>query len=70
MANYDQDVRTKVDVETLSLIQAIQIATDTTQAELVRGWIMAAAKAELHKANIICRVMRVEGSDGAKEGTP
>lgn len=62
------DLRTKVPTETLSVIHALELASGDTQSEIVRRWIIAAAKAELHKATVICRVMKGEGSGRATEG--
>jgi hypothetical protein len=62
------DIRTKVPTQTLSVIQALEMATGETMAEIVRVWIIEAAEKELHKATIVTRVMRGEGSDGAGEG--
>lgn len=68
MAEELHDIRTKVPTETMSLIQALEIATGDTQAEIVRRWIISAAQVELHKATVICRVLKGKGSDGAPEG--
>lgn len=68
MAEELHDIRTKVPTETMSLIQALEIATGDTQAEIVRRWIITAAKAELHKATVICRVLRSEGNERAQGG--
>lgn len=64
------DIRTKVPRETLSVIQALEMATGETMAEIVRGWIVERAETELHKATIVCRVLRGEGSIGAEEVKP
>jgi hypothetical protein len=68
MAEELHDIRTKVPTETISLIQALEIATGDTQAEIVRRWIIQAAAAELHKATVICRVLRSEGSARSTQG--
>lgn len=62
------DIRTKVPTETLSVIQALEMATGDTMAEIVRGWIVDRAAIELHKATIVARVLRGEGSNGSTEG--
>ena len=70
MAAELHDIRTKVPTETLSVIQALEMATGDTMAEIVRGWIVDRAAIELHKATIVARVMRSEGSAGAEEVKP
>lgn len=64
------DIRTKIPTETLSVIHAIEMATGQTGAEIARKWIVAAARAELHKSIIVCNVMKGEGSIRATDGTP
>lgn len=68
MAEELHDIRTKVPTETMSLIQALEIATGDTQAEIVRRWIIDAAKVELHKATVICRVLNGKGTARSNEG--
>lgn len=62
------DIRTKIPTETLSVIQAIEMATGQSGAEIMRKWIVAAAEQELHKATIVCRVMQGKGTERAIEG--
>ena len=63
------DIRTKIPTHALSLIHALEIATGETGAEIARKWITERAEAELHKASVICRVMKGEGKDGANGGS-
>jgi hypothetical protein len=69
MAEELHDLRTKVPRQTLSVIQAIEMATGDTGAEIARKWLTERAEAELHKATIIARVMKGEGDSGANEGS-
>lgn len=61
------DIRTKVPQETLSVIQALEMASGDSMSEIVRGWIVERAAIELHKATIVCRVMGGKGTDRAGE---
>ncbi len=70
MAEELHDLRTKVPRKVLSVIQAIEMATGDTGSEIARTWLTERADAELHKAQVISRVLRGEVSDGAGEGNP
>ena len=64
------DLRTKIPTETLSVIHALEAATGQTGAEIARKWIVAAARAELHKSIIVCNVMKGEGNIRASDVMP
>lgn len=68
MFDYIHDIRTRVPIETLSVIHALEIATGDTIAEITRKWIIAAAEKELHRAKVVCRVMNGNGNETASEG--
>lgn len=70
MAEELHDLRTKVPLATLSVMQALEMATGKNLSEIARDWLIAAATEELHKATVIARVMRGKGGDGAPEGNP
>jgi hypothetical protein len=70
MAEELHDLRTKVPRTVLSVIQALEMATGDTGAEIARKWLTERAETELHKATLITRVMRGEGDNGAGEGNP
>lgn len=68
MAEPLHDIRTKVPTETLSVIQALEMATGDTMAEIARVWLTERADQELHKAQVISRVLRGEGLDRSLSG--
>jgi hypothetical protein len=68
MAEPLHDIRTKVPTQTLSVIQALEMATGETMAEIARVWLTERAEIEIHKATIIARVLRGEVGNGAGEG--
>ena len=68
MSSELHDIRTKIQTETLSVIHALEIATGETGAEIARRWLVAAAEIELHKATVICRILKSEGIQGQHGG--
>jgi hypothetical protein len=62
------DLRTKVPTRTLSVIQALEMATGQSGAEITREWLVERAEKEAHKAILISRVLGVQGSAGDAEG--